>query len=208
MDRFKRSLRVSLYCLVVVSSLFLTVLFAGGMNFVAPTKIEQFHFDDEATVDDGAVTLFLYPGKPRIASGIGLVYIIFFGMALFVGLFMLPWSIYRVVVCYPELSAVERFASKHPMLCIASIPLVPLFLHLCANLHWQFYCRVGVLAPHNCFLVFDARSLLVGLAGFIGLCIVAFALALCAFLCYQGYRLALFCCCFERVPTKGTATLV
>ena len=133
----------------------------------------------------------------------GFFYVIFLGMALFFGFMWLPWSIWRIVSGYEHICAVERFFKKIPLAALALLPLVPLFLHLCANLHWQFYCAVGVIKPYNCFWVFDGRSLLVGFAGLIGLAACAFALILIAFLSHQLYRLACYLSCLERVE-KGT----
>jgi hypothetical protein len=38
-------------------------------------------------------------------------------------------------------------------------------LHLLGNIHYQFYCAVGVMLPQNCFWLLNWASFLASLAG-------------------------------------------
>jgi len=51
-------------------------------------------------------------------------------------------------------------------------PLLAAIYHLFGNLHYQFYCTVGMLPEENCFWMFDYRSLIMGPAGLIGSAII------------------------------------
>lgn len=202
--RLKRSLKIIGYFIAICVSLVLTVILGGGEHFIAPERVEPFRFPDDDAIDNGQ-TLFLFPGRGRLII-VGVIYVVSIAIigVLTVGSALI--SIWRMAFRYDEIKHnllfFETFAYHYPWVVIGLLPLVPLLLHLCGNLHWQFYCAVGAIDANNCFWVFDGRSLLIGGAGLIGLLIVCAVarLVLCV-LCVL-YRLACYLSCLERVDEE------
>lgn len=211
-ERFDRSTKLTGKVCIVVGFLFLAAIMLGGNDLFG--KKREFVNRNELRSDgaDGyRFTPLVFAGAAKLQA-VDILYYIFLGVAILSTCLFLcasrcaPVSSlgYQCAACCNEnclqpvsISRAGRFLSNRPYLTFGIFPLFLLVLHLAANLHWLFWCGVGIIPHDNCyFFVFDYRSLLVGPAGLIGLTVVLgafFALGVGLF------HAAAYCCCFEWV---------
>jgi hypothetical protein len=184
--RFYRSLKIIALVASVCISLTITIVLAGGASLFDPQFVEPFLFANDE-IDNGKQTWFLFPGTSDSIAG--LLYMLFVS---FVGLFatgLIGCLLFRLAAYtlnpdyVDDLVPFEQCILDYPFLFISAIPLVPLILHLCGNIHWQFYCVINVIDEQNCFWIFDARSLFISIAGVVEVCLCLLVLVLSLLFC-------------------------
>lgn len=211
--RFERSIKLIAKIVASVIALVLIAILLGGQDaFGGKTNFIRGDFSG----------LFLFPGVAYLCA-VDIPYFILIGLALFFAIVQglqwysdSCWEFRRNCIEEPCCRFDEILKSRvpdafqwlwaRPYLVLYVFPIAFALSHFFANLHWQFYCLVGVIPEHNCFWVFDHRSLLVGPAGMIGA-----GLGLCILLLgWLGCRLLLmtarWCCCCEIVEAEEEKT--
>lgn len=67
------------------------------------------------------------------------------------------------------------------------VPII-LLLHLFGNIHYRFYCAIGVIPPVNCFWLFNWASFLASLSGILHVCLPLACLCVILSLLWRFFR--------------------
>lgn len=194
---------LALYCCVCLCLFGLLLAGTDVVYAIARARgvdMRQRVFVDNYTAD-GYPSFLLFPGVP-IAVGqlIDIFYLVPAAMWTLFPCALVASSCYSAHSCcfFPDIHRwiYARFNVTRRILLYAALPNAWLLaLHALGNVHYQFYCAVGVIPQHNCFALFDIRSLAAGYA-------VPFLLFIVGFGAWLIVRLArcLFFFCFDPVP--------
>jgi hypothetical protein len=205
--RFIRSVTLMAKIFAAIVALLLTVLMLGGQYLVG--RVQDFTVAQDVKSGYIPVPCSLFPG-----ANLTLIDILYYIFLLLVVIFVpVSWCLSQAnrTDCDDDNLTEEsyigyavRWLWARPYLFLFVFPTLFGAMHLFANLHWAVWCGFGVIPEHNCFMVFDYRSLLVAPAGIIGCVVVLATLALIAAACYCAFRAVCWCCCFELVEKPLT----
>jgi len=135
---------------------------------------------------------FLFPN-----SAVGAGFDIFYGVLLMIGVAVVTiWPLFWLSIIYcchdesqhRDAEECRQWVKKNLLYILFGIPASVVLLHLFGNLHYQFYCAVGVIdslfekdSPSACSFMYNGYTLFAGLAGAIlTLLFAIFAMALCS----------------------------
>jgi ABC-type multidrug transport system fused ATPase/permease subunit len=185
----------------VLACLVWLVVFAlliGGLDAIGVSR-------REFVVQNKLFSFLLFPGT-TVDSAVDIIYLIAIGMLVFV---VVPFALIsyfnmrKIMKKRVKKRVKKRDLDAFLFSFVVSLPIFQLYLHLCANLHWQFYGAIGVIPPENVFWIFDWRSSVCGFAGAIPVSLLVLFTMLG---CYAIFYTLTGRLCFDRVVIVGTAS--
>lgn len=144
---------------VACAYLLATSLAIAGSHLIDLMKgIDSFHLISKCS-------FLLFPDDVNCVSNIvDLFYL--FALSIFI-------LVCFCIGCFFALSTFEtsdsnRFSFEAMTVALVQIPVFAAVLHFCGNIHYHFYCAVGVIeTEHNCRWMYNGYTLLVGPAGLV-----------------------------------------
>lgn len=198
---FRSCIAVTAVCATILLALLVDVVLLGANDLIF--AVAHKHGVDWRRREFVHRNGFILPGTNVDGIEIDAPFCIFAAIVALICLFLYPMCVYWAVKSIVGANDIwkSRVGDLAAFATFCGSPLILLLLHLLGNIHYQFYCAVGVIASENCFWIFDYRSLV---AGF-GIPLFFIAIALVCFLVFRAAKW-LFALCFEPVePHAGDA---
>jgi hypothetical protein len=123
----------------------------------APSWLPKQQFTRAGT-DNRSESFVLFPGRVGW-DWADILYLIASGLVTVLPIILL------IVTCIHDGKRLGKDCKARESIILPAIPVAMLLMHLLGNVHYQFYCAVGVIPQQNCFWLFNWASFVASIAG-------------------------------------------